>query len=85
MKVGSIVECVKLNQTPGCQTIVDIKVGGIYTVNWVRQDWDGLYLGFEETLQEQCYGADQFREIEFPPAIEAEINEALTAPVKTFA
>lgn len=81
MKVGSIVECViviDVLKCLNCNPLTVPKVGDILTVNFIRSDPDGIFLGFDEIDQEDTYRWDHFREIQFPPDLQEQIEECLT-------
>ncbi len=79
MKVGSIVECVSPSKFPGKNVKGrNVRTGEILTVNWMGERYGRIFLGFEETHQDSCFGSELFREIQFPPSLEADISEALT-------
>lgn len=93
MKIGSIVECVKQLPTAWNQESMPI-VGRKYTIRevYVPMDRNEVYLRFEEIINpkmmyiegfyEVCFRNIFFREIEFPPALQEEINECLTREIE---
>lgn len=89
MKIGSLVECIKENYHTFHMDNPIYKFpkkGQIYTIRGFPVK-NGVYL--EEivnslksnTNMEIAWRIDQFRELEIPPAIEAEIEESIKEPV----
>lgn len=81
MKIGSIVECVNnsvLEENPHNHSLALLKKGGLYTVE--RMVWpNGLVLSEVKSSHiTGSYRRDRFREIEFPPSLEAQITESLS-------
>lgn len=81
MKVGSIVECIRSQfiinlGDPATANSAPVK-GQILTVAGFVE-WRGdMYLQFDEMPPRNCYDARDFRELEFPPDLEKEIEELL--------
>ena len=89
MKPGSIVECLKEFAPPRVWPIkIGLpKKGAIYTVTKVcvsgstpcigLAEFPAIYLNGKRVL----YIMENFKEVEFPPSLEAEIQEMLTQPI----
>ena len=80
MKVGSLVECIKPLPSgkcePGCSPPTwRPKVGERYIVEAIVEGYGLTFLSFDN---EFGWRVEFFREIEFPPSFEAELNELLT-------
>lgn len=82
MKVGSICECIKTT-TFGFGDVPPCVAGEILIVNWVGEGTHiPVAIGFEEKPWEGCYNPKNFREIEFPPELEEQINQSLHQTVE---
>ena len=79
MKIGSIVTRIRPPKTieENCIGRRNPKVGEVFTVNYIQDIWGNLFIGFEECHPKSAFNAKLFREIEFPPSMEADIQEAL--------
>lgn len=74
MKVGSLVECV--DASPGRNTgEVFLVLGKIYTVTGFHSYYEDEI--FVDDQPKSCF-MSRFREIQFPPSLEAEIENCLT-------
>lgn len=93
MKVGSIVECIKINSFT--KNLAEIGntipiIGKKYTVRDIIRVDENICIRLEEIINpifeyfngsmECCFEIENFREIQFPPLIELEIKQALRAP-----
>lgn len=81
MKVGSVVECIRSQfiihvNNPETANYAPVK-GQILTVTGLVELGGGTYLTFAEMPPKNCYDAIDFRELEFPPDLEKEIEELL--------
>lgn len=93
MKVGSIVECIQTpTQVSDRFTKLNIPLkGSFYTIREIFKDYDltpvvrveEMIFGYHKiTGQEGAAEISLFREVDIPPLIEAEIQQALTEPLK---